>query len=128
MSYAAEYRENVTEARTALARTQEKFDRLKRAEFIFWGRIKLKSGNEYEGWLVKGKAADEAFTERARAGADLMHWLRLLAAEEATTAMPDGKESRDPMSLEQQEARKREIAAQVAARLGEKIDDDEAPF
>ena len=122
------YRENIVEARRALAVAQERFGKLKDADMIFWGKINLKSGSEYEGWLVKGKGADEAFTARAKAGSDLMHWLRLLAAEEAA---PMEEQARAPITITPDEKARRiiEIQDEMAKRLGEKPDDDEGvPF
>ena len=109
-------------AKAALRHACERMRDLEGQGLVVWGRTQ----RGHDGWLVKGKVADAAFSEWARCDSDVLHWMRLLAHTE-TPVVPPGKVL--AFTAEELERRKVELAAQVAARLGEKPDDDErVPF
>ncbi len=99
MSFAEEYKTNLAEAQHALDNAQSAKDECKRIGLIEWGRTK----RGYEGWLVKGKRADLAFSAWVKAKAEVDHWGSLLNDEIRGGAIPD-------------------------VRLPPEHDDEEAPF
>lgn len=98
------YRTNVDEARRALRAAQARFERIKDAGGIYHGKLALKSGSEYNGWLVRNRDADEAFTERVRAESELMHWSRLLSDATSLPVAPPEKAGRAEITEEEKRA------------------------
>ncbi len=86
MGFEENYRVNIAEARRNLLNAQEKVERLKAAGLIMWGKIRLKSGSNYEGWLVKGEGADAVYGEMLQHESDLAHWQKLLSEESRNPA------------------------------------------
>lgn len=115
------YRENLHEAQQALDIAERVKESFKREGLIVWGTTRA----GFTGWLAKGPKANEAYSTWARAKADVEHWGNLLAAEiKAPTVDAVPIQTALPMTEAEVEARKAEIAAQVAARLGEKLDEE----
>lgn len=129
MTPAELYRENLREANRALEVATTVKDDFKARGLIEWGMTKRKE--PFVGWLVKGPGADAAYSAWHKAQSDVEHWGNLLAAE-LRTPTPAERPTRAPsMTVDEVEARKRELAEQVAARLGEKPepeDEGEVPF
>ncbi len=71
------YRTNLAEAQRALAIARTVADEYKARDMIAWGR----TPKGFEGWLVKGKKADDVYSNYLRARGDVEHWGDLLNQE-----------------------------------------------
>lgn len=87
------YRSNLRQAQEDLEIAEAVKAEYKARGMIEWGRTK----QGFEGWLVKGEKADEAFSNAALAKSNVEHWGCLVNAE--LRAAPRG--NRVPL-LEQQ--------------------------
>ena len=125
MSNADAYRENVSEARVELERANAVVRRMRADGLIL--RSKNKRGEE--NIMVKGGndgPADRAFSEWARCESNLTHWVRLLAEETREPTEPRAPAATVTITEEEKANRVRELAEQLAMRMGEKGDDDMA--
>lgn len=113
------YRQNLHEAQRALEIALAVKDEYKFRDLIAWGT----TPRGFTGWLVRGKKADDVYSACAKAQSDVEHWGNLIIEETRQPELALAPLRPDPMTPDEVEERKREIAAQVAARLGEKLDD-----
>lgn len=125
---AESYKTNLGEAQNALAIATNLLDEYKHRDMIVWGR----TPKGFEGWLVKGKKADDVYTGAIQARSDVEHWGNLLAAElrrPSPAPVNPPPLAHTQVTTAEFERRQRELAEQMAARLGEKPEPDgDNPF
>lgn len=78
------YRTNLREAQRRLEITTSVKDEFKRQDLIVWGTTQ----KGFEGWLVKSKKADDAYSAWAMAKTDVEHWGGLLNDSIRLTSVP----------------------------------------
>ena len=123
MSNADAYRENVSEARVELERASATMRRMRDSGLI----VRAKNRRGEENWMVKGGndgPSDRAFSEWARCESNLTHWVRLLAEETREPTPPRAPVATVTITEEEKANRVRELAEQLAMRMGEKTDEE----
>ena len=123
MNNADAYRENVSEARVELERASATMRRMRADGLIVW----TKNRRNEEACMVKGGndgPADRAFSEWARCESNLTHWVRLLAEETREPTTPRVPAATVTITEEEKANRVRELAEQLAMRMGEKTEEE----